>query len=196
MRFRLSRYEDACHDFDLAREMAHQLGDLESEVEILLDEATALDSADEYRRSRELVEQADLMSRDNKSPLIEARILMGLGRSCVRFNSYERAAELYNIAADKAEALGDAAYETYCAFSSAPSSRSSADARDSLASRSLALEQWPSCKISRLPCCSIRTSTCWWPTESSIARAKSSLRCHRPTTMKWRSCFARWRAAC
>src|SRR5215472_9411910 len=38
---------------------------------------------------------------------------MGLARSCVCFNSYERAAELYNLAADKAEQLGDAAYETY-----------------------------------------------------------------------------------
>jgi len=113
MRYRLSRYEDACQDFELAREVAHQLGDLESEVEILLDEATALDWADEYRRSKELVERADLMARDHQSPLIEARILMGLARSCVRFNSYERAAELYNLAADKAEQLGDAAYETY-----------------------------------------------------------------------------------
>jgi tetratricopeptide (TPR) repeat protein len=113
MRYRLSRYEDACKDFELARAIAHQLGELEAEVETLLDEATALDWVDEYRRSRELVEKAELMARNHASPMIEARVLMGLGRSCVRFNSYARAAQLYQLAVEKAEQLGDAAYETY-----------------------------------------------------------------------------------
>ena len=113
MRYRLSRYEDASKDFELARQIAHQLGELESEVEILLDEATALDWADEYRKSKELVDVAELLARNCESPLLEAKLLMGLARSCVRFNTYERAAELYGLAALQAEALGDAAYETY-----------------------------------------------------------------------------------
>ncbi len=113
MRYRLSRYEDACKDFELARAIAHRLGELEAEVETLLDEATALDWVDEYRRSKELVEKAEWMARNHDSAMIEARVLMGLGRSCVRFNSYERAAELYLLAVEKAEQLGDAAYETY-----------------------------------------------------------------------------------
>jgi tetratricopeptide (TPR) repeat protein len=113
MRYRLSRYEDASKDFELAREIAHHLGELESEVEILLDEATALDWADEYRRSKELVDLAELLARNCESPLLEAKLLMGLGRSCVRFNTHERAAELYGLAAQRAGVLGDPAYETY-----------------------------------------------------------------------------------
>ncbi len=113
MRYRLSRYEDACKDFELARAIAHRMGELEAEVETLLDEATALDWVDEYRRSKELVDKAEWMARNHDSAMIEARVLMGLGRSCVRFNSYERAAELYLLAVEKAEQLGDAAYETY-----------------------------------------------------------------------------------
>lgn len=113
MRYRLGRYEDACRDFDSARQWAHQLGDSAAQVEILLDEATALDWADEYRKSRELVNQANEIAGDKRTPLVEARLLMGLGRSCVRFNHYEEAAELYIKAANKAEPLGDAGYETY-----------------------------------------------------------------------------------
>ena len=113
MRYRLSRYEDASKDFELAREIAHHLGELESEIEILLDEATALDWADEYRRSKELVDVAELLARNCETPLLEAKLLMGLGRSCVRFNTHERAAELYGLAAQRAGELGDAGYETY-----------------------------------------------------------------------------------
>src|SRR5262249_26475269 len=113
MRYRLSRYEDACKDFELAREIARHLSELESEIEILLDEATALDWADEYRRSKELVDLAELLARNCQSALLEAKLLMGLGRSCVRFSTHERAAELYGLAIQRAEGLGDAAYETH-----------------------------------------------------------------------------------
>jgi len=113
MRYRLGRYGDACQDFDSARQWAHQLGDSAAEVEILLDEATALDWAEEYRKSRELVNQANEIAGDRRTLLIEARLLMGLGRSCMRFNHDEEAAELYIKAADKSEPLGDTGYETY-----------------------------------------------------------------------------------
>ncbi len=112
MRYRLGRYEDACTDFGAARESAHRLGDLATEIEVLLDEATALDWADEYRRSNELVEKAKALAPGPRTPLIDARLLLGLGRSAFRFSRDAEAAQLLEEAALAAEPLGDAGYET------------------------------------------------------------------------------------
>ncbi len=112
MRYRLGRYEDACHDFGTARENARALKDSSTEIEVLLDEATALDWADEYRRSDELVEKAKELAENATTPLIEARLLMGLGRSSFRFSRDAQAAQLLDRAAERAETLGDAGYET------------------------------------------------------------------------------------
>jgi len=113
MRYRLGRYADACKDFEIARDTAHQLENFETEVEVLLDEATALDWADEYRRSNELVEKAQALAERAKTPLIDARLLMGLGRSSFRFSRDAEAAQLLDQAAERAEPLGDAGYETF-----------------------------------------------------------------------------------
>jgi len=113
MRYRLGRFEDACKDFDIARQLADVLGDAVAHVEILLDEANALDWNDEYRRSKDLVDQAHQRSTEMHSPLVEARLLMGRGVSCFRFNQDAQAAELLDRAAKWAEPLGDAGYETY-----------------------------------------------------------------------------------
>lgn len=112
MRYRLGRYEDACRDFETARASARALDDAGTEIEVLLDEATALDWADEYRRSNELVEKAKVLAERATTPLIEARLLMGLGRSHFRFSRDAQAARLLDQAAERAEALGDAGYET------------------------------------------------------------------------------------
>jgi hypothetical protein len=113
MRYRLGRYEDSCKDFGTARETARQLKDSSTEIEVLLDEATALDWADEYRRSNELVEKAKALAENATTPLIEARLLMGLGRASFRFSRDAEAAQLLDQAAERAEALGDAGYETF-----------------------------------------------------------------------------------
>jgi tetratricopeptide (TPR) repeat protein len=113
MRYRLCRYEEACKDFGAARDLAHSLEDSETEIEVLLDAATALDWADEYRRSKELVDQAQQLSQKVRTPLIESRLLMGLGRSSFRFSQDVEASQLLDQAARCAEPLGDPGYETY-----------------------------------------------------------------------------------
>jgi len=113
MRYRLCRYEEACKDFGVARDLAHALEDSETEIEVLLDEATALDWADEYRRSKDLVDKAQQLSDRARTPLIEARLLMGLGRSSFRFSQDVEASQLLDQAARCAEPLGDPGYETY-----------------------------------------------------------------------------------
>lgn len=112
MRYRLGRYGDALQDFDAARALATLLEDGRSELDILLDAATALDWSDDYRRSEMLVDQARALSAQFSSPAVEARLLLGAGRSAFRFSRDAEAADLLMQAADKAERLGDDAYET------------------------------------------------------------------------------------
>src|SRR5262249_53379828 len=76
MRYRVSPYDDALADFELALQFAQALGDKSMEIDVLLDEATALDWMEEYQRSRALVEQAEVLSHEWSSPLIDARLLM------------------------------------------------------------------------------------------------------------------------
>jgi serine/threonine protein kinase/tetratricopeptide (TPR) repeat protein len=112
MRYRVARYHDALADLSTAREMAHQKGDLEAEVDILLDEATVLDWVEEFKSSEERVEEARRLATALRSPAIEARLLLGIGRSRHRFSNEEEAAALLERAAASAAALGDEGYET------------------------------------------------------------------------------------
>jgi tetratricopeptide (TPR) repeat protein len=112
MRYRIGRYADAVQDFERARVGAQQAGDVLTEVDILLDHATALDWMEEFRRSHELVEEAAQLWAREPSPTAEARVLMGRGRSCHRMNQDDQAAEILTRAAARAEALGDDGYET------------------------------------------------------------------------------------
>jgi tetratricopeptide (TPR) repeat protein len=110
MRYRLGRYSDAIADFASARSLADALSDETSKAEILLDEATALDWMDEYRASSERVELA--ASANTQTPLLNARLLMGKGRTAFRFNRVSEAAELLGQAAQAAAGLGVLGYET------------------------------------------------------------------------------------
>jgi tetratricopeptide (TPR) repeat protein len=113
MRYRLSRYDDALADLERARRLAEARGDAPAVCELLLDAATALDWSDEYRRSRELVEQAAAIAATaGSSAQVEARLLPGLGRSAFRFDRHAEAAALLERAAANAARLGDAGYET------------------------------------------------------------------------------------
>lgn len=112
MRYRVGRYEDSLDDFALARELASRLGDVEAEIEVLLDEATALDWMCEFPRSRDRVEQAKSLSSDLHSPLLEARLLLATGRSLQRFNEFRASVTPLEEAVTRSEQLGDPAYET------------------------------------------------------------------------------------
>ena len=114
MHQRLGRYDDALDDFAAACELARAIGDATAEVEILLDEATALDWMNDYARSEERVIAAETMARERglASPAIEASLLLGLGRSRHRYSREDEAAPLIELAAELALHLGDEAYET------------------------------------------------------------------------------------
>ena len=112
MRYRLSRYEDALNDLDRARAIARQLGDSGAEVEQILDQATVLDWMQDYRKSTTLVEQAQTLAAGAATPLIEARLCLGLGRAKYRFRKWEESQRLLERAASQAADLGDPGYET------------------------------------------------------------------------------------
>jgi tetratricopeptide (TPR) repeat protein len=112
MRYRIGRYHDALADLSAARALVAEAGDVEAEVEILLDEATALDWMDERERSEERVLEARARAAARCSPHLDARVLLGLGRSAYRHSRNEESVELLGRAASVAEALGEEAYET------------------------------------------------------------------------------------
>ncbi|WP_232537156.1 serine/threonine-protein kinase PknK [Cystobacter fuscus] len=114
MRYRMGRYEDSLADLVRARELARQLGDAREEVEVLLDEATALDWTNDYARSAERVEQAvslALVARLD-TPLLQVRMLLGMGRVHFRQGLWKRARLLLEAAATQGHRLGDSGYES------------------------------------------------------------------------------------
>ncbi|WP_437897148.1 serine/threonine-protein kinase [Sorangium sp. So ce124] len=114
MRYRIERYQDALHDLARARDLAAAQGDAALEAEILLDEATALDWMEQYASSSDRVQRARQLAIDASldSPALEARLLLGSGRSLHRSCQEEDAASTMERAAAAAERLGDAEYET------------------------------------------------------------------------------------
>ncbi|MBN1204962.1 MAG: protein kinase [Myxococcaceae bacterium] len=114
MRYRVGRYEDSLADLARARQMAEQLGNAYEEVEVLLDEATAFDWTNDYVHSEERVLEAMALATTAlpKSPLLQMRLLLGMGRAQWRRGQWEHARELLEAAADLARSLGDAGYES------------------------------------------------------------------------------------
>lgn len=112
MRFRMGRHQDALRDLDVACQWAQKLGRRDLEVEILLDTATVLDWAEDYPTSRELVERAHVVAGDSPSLLVQARLLLGRGRSMFRLGDGESSTVLLQQAARVAETVGEEAYES------------------------------------------------------------------------------------
>ncbi|MEP7124759.1 MAG: protein kinase [Byssovorax sp.] len=112
MRSRLGRYHDALGDLTIARESASALGDTAAEIELLLDEAMALDWMDDFPGAEERALRARARSAVATSPTIEASLDLAIARSHARQSRYREAAELFESAAAKAVVLGDEGYET------------------------------------------------------------------------------------
>jgi len=110
-RFRLGDYPEALAELARARDAAARGGDGLFEVELLLDEAMVLDWMGEYREAARRVQAARACSFS--SPLVEARLRLGVGRSFLRAEREQDAATELSRAAELAEALGDEGYETY-----------------------------------------------------------------------------------
>lgn len=112
MRYRLSRFEDALEDLGRARDIAHGLGDLAAETDLLLDMATVLDWSQDFHTSRTLVEEAQALAPPTRSALLDTRLCMGLGRVAWRQRQWSTARPLLEQAIAQAERLGDAGYES------------------------------------------------------------------------------------
>ncbi len=114
MRYRIGRSEDALADFAAARLLARETSDGDALVELLLEEATALDWRNEFARSAALVEEATIVAEvfQDKSALRSARLSLGAGRSLFRQTEWSRAADELEQAAQLAAGCGDAGYET------------------------------------------------------------------------------------
>ncbi|WP_235879643.1 serine/threonine-protein kinase [Polyangium aurulentum] len=112
-RFRLGRYPEALADLRAARAQAVAEGDAVMEVELLLDEATALDWMSDYRTAAERVFEAEARGVREASPLLGARLLLGVGRSLHRADREEEAARALSRAAEIASGLGDEGNETH-----------------------------------------------------------------------------------
>ncbi|HSP80020.1 MAG TPA: tetratricopeptide repeat protein, partial [Myxococcaceae bacterium] len=114
MRYRVGRYEDSLADFAAARALARQHGNLVDEVDLLLDEAMAYDWINDYARSEERVFAAQELAFDAKlqTPLLQVRLLLGVGRTQFRNGQWEESCEPLEAAAARARQLGDAGYES------------------------------------------------------------------------------------
>lgn len=113
MRCRLGRYDDALADFAVAYEMAVNQGDTTGTIEILLDEAMALDWMGRHATSAQKTEAAVALARERElTPAIEARLILSVGRSAHRRSSEVEAVESLEKAAERAVMVGDDGYET------------------------------------------------------------------------------------
>jgi tetratricopeptide (TPR) repeat protein len=112
MRFRLGRYEDSLKDFAAARERARRAEARAAEIEILLDEAIVLDWTMDWSQSRARVDEAGALAVEElRTPMVEARLLMGKGRSFHRSDRVADAAIFLLQAIAIAETLGEKGYE-------------------------------------------------------------------------------------
>ncbi len=111
-RYRIGRYEDAFADFAEARRLAQQIGDRQLEADILLDASTALDWTTDFVRSRELVDEAEVLAGAGTSDALRARLVLGKGRALFRSGRRAEACTALEHAVALAEKVGDEAYET------------------------------------------------------------------------------------
>jgi tetratricopeptide (TPR) repeat protein len=111
MRYRLDRHEDSVADLTAARAIARVLGDRATEVDCLLDEATALDWMGDHQRSLDRSREAQALARQ-PAPAQQARLDLAHGRALFRGGQWAGAAAALTAAGALAEQCGDEAYET------------------------------------------------------------------------------------
>lgn len=111
-RYRIGRYEDAFADFSEACRLARVLGDRNWEADILLDASTALDWINEFERSGQLVREAEALCDRECSEAMRVRLLLAQARTSCRSGERAEACRMLQLAAQRAEILGDDGYET------------------------------------------------------------------------------------
>jgi len=114
MRFRLGRHEGALKDLELALDRARNSGERRAQIDILLDVGIVLDWLLDIPRSAAVVAEALALAADDaKPPELEARLLMGKGRSLVRHDKTIEASTIFRNVVDLAGTLGAGGYESY-----------------------------------------------------------------------------------
>jgi tetratricopeptide (TPR) repeat protein/tRNA A-37 threonylcarbamoyl transferase component Bud32 len=113
MRYRIGRHESSLADFEAARQIAESENDAFSQIDILLDEAMALDWVHQFETAQGFVERAAALSQHCSSPLLTARLELGRGRSLFRARKWTEARAPLESAVRQAEALSDEGYETW-----------------------------------------------------------------------------------
>lgn len=106
-RYQLYRASDALDDLESARDIAQGLGDDALVAEILLEEATALDHANDYAASATRVERARPIVDRLHDRSLTVRFWVALGRTCWRQERVTEGIELLSRGADGAKANGD-----------------------------------------------------------------------------------------
>jgi tetratricopeptide (TPR) repeat protein len=112
MRYRMSRH-DSVDDLAVALDVARRLSDREAEVEIVMEQATALEWMAEYHKSTVLIREATALAEtlDVKNDMLRASLLVGQGRAAWRNQDPEGAIEKLRQAITMADALGEQGYE-------------------------------------------------------------------------------------
>jgi tetratricopeptide (TPR) repeat protein len=114
MRFRLGRHEDALKDFNVALERARAAAAVRAQIDILLDEGIVLDWAMDWPQSAAVSEEARLLAQGELcTPLVEARVGMGRGRTLMRQDKLPEAVLTMEHAIEVAGRLGEEGYEPY-----------------------------------------------------------------------------------
>jgi hypothetical protein len=119
-RYRVNRYDDSLADFSQARQLVEQLGRQAALVDVLLDEALALDWMQEFAQSQAIIERAEQLARaqplesdasTDAIPLIKTRLVMMRGVVAWRYGKPMESIALCEEAAAQAAELGDEGYE-------------------------------------------------------------------------------------
>ncbi|WP_437835253.1 serine/threonine-protein kinase [Sorangium sp. So ce1153] len=101
------RPREALEDLAAARALAEQLGDAAFLADALLVEATVLDRENDFETSARRVEEARPLVERAGSPGLAARLLVGLGRTCMRQGRMAEAADLLGQGVAAAETARD-----------------------------------------------------------------------------------------
>jgi eukaryotic-like serine/threonine-protein kinase len=119
-RYRIGRAADALIDLEEAERLARAAGETHLTVEALLEQATALDWASDYRTSAERAARAAGEASSLADPALEARSAMARGRSAWRAGQIAEATPLLTLAAEAAAACGDSETRTVALVLLAP----------------------------------------------------------------------------
>ncbi|HEU5057600.1 MAG TPA: protein kinase [Kofleriaceae bacterium] len=119
-RYRIGRAADALVDLEEAERLARAGGDARLAASALLEQATALDWASDYRGSAERAARAAEQAAALADPILEAQSAMARGRSAWRAGQVAEAAPLLTLAAEAAAAAGDSETRTVALVLLAP----------------------------------------------------------------------------